>query len=90
MLQLQLFILYINDLDEGIECSISNFQITLSWVAVYTVRRNLSHYRAAWTAESADTWQMQYNMDKCEVIKFGGKNRKKDYLDGYKLRAGNV
>eukprot|EP00061_Rhincodon_typus_P004111 g21775.t1 len=37
-------------------------------------------------AEGANTWQMLYNVDKCEVIHFGGKNRKADYyLNGGSL-----
>ena len=41
--------------------------------------------------EWADAWQMQYNVDKCEVIHFGGKNRKADYyLNGVRLGEGEV
>ena len=42
--------------------------------------------------EWADAWQMQYNgLDKCEVIHFGGKNRKADYyLNGVRLGKGEV
>ena len=41
--------------------------------------------------EWADTWQIQYNVDKCEVIHFGGKNRKEDYyLNGGSLGKGEV
>ena len=36
--------------------------------------------------EWANEWQMQYNLDKCEVIHFSGKNWKADYyLNGHKL-----
>ena len=35
----------------------------------------------------ASAWQMQYNVDKCEVIHFGSNNRKTDYyLKGCNLR----
>ena len=41
--------------------------------------------------EWANTWQMQYNVDKCEIIHFGGKNRKEDYyLNGGSLGKGEV
>ena len=41
--------------------------------------------------EWADAWQMQFNVDKCEVIHFGSKNRKADYyLNGVKLGKGEV
>ena len=36
--------------------------------------------------EWTNQWQMQYNLDKCEVIHFGNKNKKVDYyLNGCKL-----
>ena len=42
-------------------------------------------------SEWAKVWQVQYNVDKCEVIHFGSKNRKADYyLNGYRLGEGNV
>ncbi|XP_059818932.1 uncharacterized protein LOC132390340 [Hypanus sabinus] len=41
--------------------------------------------------EWASVWQIQFNVDKCEVIHFGGKNRKVDYyLNGVKLGNGEV
>ena len=41
--------------------------------------------------EWANAWQMQYNVDKCEVIHFGGKNRKVDYyLNGGRLGKGEM
>ena len=36
--------------------------------------------------EWADAWQMQFNVDKCEVIHFGGNNRKAEYY----LKLGDV
>ena len=42
-------------------------------------------------SEWANNWQMQYNLDKCEVIQFGSKNGKADYyLNDHKLGEGNV
>eukprot|EP00061_Rhincodon_typus_P003100 g19268.t1 len=36
--------------------------------------------------EWANQWQMQYNLDKCEVLHFGNKNKKADYYpNGCKL-----
>ena len=41
--------------------------------------------------EWVNQWQMQYNLDKCEVIHFGSKNKKADYyLNGCKLGDGSV
>ncbi|XP_055492473.1 uncharacterized protein LOC129697841 [Leucoraja erinacea] len=41
--------------------------------------------------EWANAWQMQYNVDKCEVIHFGSKNRKVDYyLNGGRLVKGEM
>ena len=41
--------------------------------------------------EWANQWQMQYNLDKCEVIHFGSKNKKTDYYpNGCKLGEGSV
>ena len=42
-------------------------------------------------SEWANQWQMQYNLDKCEIIHFGSKNKNPDYyLNGCKLGEGSV
>ena len=42
-------------------------------------------------SEWAMIWQMEYNVDKCEVIHFGGNNSKLEYyLNGNKLKHATV
>ena len=85
----QLFTLYITDLKEGTKCIISKFaddtklggRVSCEEDAEM-LQRDLDRL-SAWTS----AWQMQYNVDKCEVIHFGSNNRKADYyLSGCKLR----
>ena len=73
----QLFTIYINDLDEGIKSNISKFaddtklggSVNCEEVAM-RMQGDLDRL-----GEWADAWQIQYNVDKCEVIHFGGKEQ---------------
>ena len=76
-----LFIIYINDIDEGLTCKISKFaddtKITnkvtslLQWQQLQKDLNTL----ASW----ADKWQMKFNIEKCKVLHIGNDNVQANY-----------
>ena len=76
----QLFTIYINDLNEGIECNISKFADDTKLGGSVRCEEDARRLQGDLDrlVEWANAWQMQYNVDKCEVIHFGGKNRRVD------------
>lgn len=74
----QLFRIYINDLNEGIECIVTKFadKPTIDGKAcckgdIKCLQRDLDSF-----SEWASILHMEYNAGKSEVIHFGGKNKK--------------
>ena len=93
MLGPQLFTIYIDDLEEGAECRVTKFvdDTKMSGKAncmegVERLKRDLDRL-----SEWARTWQMEYNVGKCEIIHFGRSNSRRDYyLKGEKLQHATV
>ena len=89
----QLFTIYIDDLEEGAECRVTKFadDTKMSGKAncvegVKRLQRDLDRL-----SEWARTWQMEYDVSKCEVIHFGRNNSRRDYyLKGEKLQHATV
>ena len=85
-----LFLVYINDIDEGLTCIISKFaddtkiaNTVLSNDQAEEMQTNLDKL-SNW----AKTWQMSYNTDKCKVLHIGYSNEKRNYLmDGNQLKS---
>ncbi|KAK8727094.1 hypothetical protein OTU49_009939, partial [Cherax quadricarinatus] len=76
-----LFIIYINDLDEGITSDISKFaddtkigRIIDSNVDVRELQKDLDKLYS-WS----EKWQMQFNVDKCKVLKLGSVHNPSTY-----------
>ena len=89
----QLFIIYINDLEEGIRSNTSKFADDTKLGGSVNCEEDVRRLQGDLDrlSEWADAWQMQYNIDKCEVIHFGGKNKGADYyLNGVRLGKGEV
>ena len=87
----QLFTIYINDLDEGIQCNISKFADDTKLGGIVRCEEDAWRLQGDLDrlSEWVDAWQMQYNVDKCEVIHIGGKNMRVDYyLNGGRLGKG--
>ena len=85
----QLFTLYIDDLEEETECIISRFADDTKLDGRMSCEEDAEMLQCdlARLCVWASAWQMQYNVDKCEVFYFGSNNRKTDYyLNGCKLR----
>ncbi len=85
-----LFIIYINDLDVGLNNRISKFaDDTKIGKSVLTDedRQSLQedlHKISAWS----DRWKMPFNVDKCQVLQVGTRNKKFDYeMRGVKLKS---
>ncbi len=79
-----LFLIYINDLDEGIKSKIFKFADdakmmgnTGSDLEARVVQDDLDKL-TAW----AEKWQMEYNVNKCKVMHFGNKNGKRRFSLG--------
>lgn len=87
-----LFLVYINDIDEGLSCIISKFaddtKIANSVVSkdqAKEMQNNLDKL-SNW----AITWQMRFNADKCKVLHIGYRNEKTNYfMDGSQLKSTN-
>ena len=77
----ELFLIYINDIDEDLTCTVSKFaddtkigSTVLSNEQVENMQNNLDKL-SAW----AQTWQMRFNEDKCKVLHIGSRNEKATY-----------
>ncbi len=85
-----LFIIYFNDVDVGLNNRISNFgDDTKIGNSVLTDEDRLSfeedlHKISAWL----DRWEMLFNVDKCQVLQVGTRNKKFDYeMRAVKLKS---
>ena len=87
-----LFIIYVNDIDDGLTCKISKFaddtkitsRVTTS-VEKLELQSNLDQLNR-W----AEKWQMQFNVDKCKVLHLGSNNDHAKYsLNGSELCKAN-
>uniref|UniRef100_UPI001626CA59 reverse transcriptase domain-containing protein n=1 Tax=Proteus mirabilis TaxID=584 RepID=UPI001626CA59 len=76
-----LFIIFINDLDEGVEGWVSKFAddtkiggVVDSEEGCCRLQRDLDMMQS-W----AEEWQMEFNPAKCEVVHFGRTNKNAEY-----------
>ena len=84
-----LFLIFINDLDNGIVSKICKFADDTKLGGAVSNNEEISVLRndLAKLCEWADTWQMKFNVDKCVVMHFGNHNNTCDYeMDGHKLK----
>ena len=89
----QLFTLYINDLEAGTECIMFKFadDTKLSGRMCCEEDAEMLQHDLDRLSVCAYAWQIQYSVDKCQVIHFGSNNRKTDYyLNGCKLREVDI
>jgi hypothetical protein len=67
-----LFLIYINDIDEGIKGMISKFADDTKIAGEINVHRDSVLQEDINTlCRWADTWQMKFNKEKCKVVRFG-------------------
>ena len=85
-----LFLVYINDIDNGVTGIISKFaddtkiaNTVVSNEQVIEMQSNLDKL-----SEWGQTWQMNFNADKCKVLHIGYRNEKANYtLNGTQLKS---
>ena len=73
-----LFIIYINDIDEGIKCKISKFadDTKIANKVDSENERQLLQSDLNTLIEWSNKWQMKFNIDKCHVLHIGNQNPK--------------
>ena len=85
-----LFLLYVNDIDDGLNCKVSKFADDTKIACKVTTTREketlqsdldqLTHW--------ANKWQMQFNVEKCKVLHIGSNNNMQQYsMNGQQLSA---
>ena len=76
-----LFLLYVNDMDCGLETKISKFADDTK--IFHEVSSSSEHVKIQSDlqklVEWSNTWQMKFNADKCKVLHFGRKNEQFNY-----------
>ncbi len=85
-----LFIIFINDIDEGIKSRIWKFADDLKMVGRVTSQADIEQIRedidklVKWSED----WQLSFNLDKCKVMHIGSRNDEQRYvMDGKVLKA---
>ena len=87
-----LFLIYVNDIDDGLNCKVSKFADDTKIACKVTTTREretlqsdldrLTHW--------ANEWQMKFNIEKCKVLHIGSNNNKLLYsMNGQQLSAVN-
>ena len=76
-----LFIIYINDLDENIGGMVSKFADDTKIGGIVDSEEIYLqlHRDHDQLGQKADEWQMEFNLDKCEVMHFGRLNQGRIY-----------
>ena len=77
-----LFIVYINDIDEGIASRISKFADDTKLGIDVSIPENVERLKQDMErlGEWSDKWQMPFNLSKCKVMHIGYRNPKVDYV----------
>ena len=88
-----MFIVFINDIDESVEgASLYKFADDTKMLRVVDSEEDQENMQInlenlmSW----ANSWQMQFNADKCKVIHFGTKNKGFHYTMGGHAPSGTV
>ena len=82
------FLIYVNDIDEGLTCKVSKFaddtKITckvINTTEKMQLQSNLDIF-VSWS----EKWQMKFNVDKCKVLHIENNNHCTNYtMNGYEL-----
>ena len=71
-----LFLIYINDIDEGLTCKVSKFadDTKIAHSVTTTHAKEKLQTDIDKLVNWADKWQMKFNVDKCKVLQIGSNN----------------
>ncbi|ORD93263.1 RTJK, partial [Enterospora canceri] len=87
-----LFLIYVNDIDDGISCKISKFadDTKIASKVTTTSDREVLQSDLDRLTSWANKWQMKFNVDKCKVLHIGRNNDHVQYsMNGKLLTAVN-
>jgi ribonuclease P/MRP protein subunit RPP40 len=81
-----LFIIFINDIDQGITSKILKFADDTKLLGGVKSEEDLESLRKDLNRlyDWSEKWQMKFNLDKCKVMHIGYKNGEADYVIGGK------
>ena len=85
-----LFVIFINDIDEGIRSRIWKFADDLKMMGKVTAQEDIEQIKTDIDklVEWSEDWQLSFNLDKCKVMHIGSKNKEQGYvMNGKDLKA---
>ena len=85
-----LFVIFINDIDEGIRSRIWKFADDLKMMGKVTAQEDIEQLKRDIDklVEWSEDWQLSFNLDKCKVMHIGSKNKEQGYvMNGKDLKA---
>ena len=85
-----LFVIFINDIDEGIRSRIWKFADDLKMMGKVTAQEDIEQIKIDIDklVEWSEDWQLSFNLDKCKVMHIGSKNKEQGYvMNGKDLKA---
>ena len=85
-----LFVIFINDIDEGIRSRIWKFADDLKMMGKVTAQEDIEQIKTDIDklVEWSEDWQLSFNLDKCKVMHIGSKNKEQRYvMNGKDLKA---
>ena len=83
-----LFVIYVNDMDEGLTCKISKFadDTKITGRVTTTAEKALLQSDLDRLVNWSNKWQMSYNVNKCNVLHIGSSNDRSNYsMNGTEL-----
>ena len=87
-----LFLIYVNDLDDGLMCKVSNFADDTKITSKVTSTQEKKALQSDLNQLTcwANKWQMEFNIEKCKVLHIGSSNDRVQYeMNGQKLKEVN-
>ena len=87
-----LFLIYVNDLDDGLTCKVSKFadDTKISSKVITTQEKEALQSDLDRLSSWANKWQMKFNVSKCKVLHIGTNNDQVQYeMNGHILESVN-
>ena len=87
-----LFLIYVNDLDDGLMCKVSKFADDTKITSKVTSTQEKKALQSDLNQLTcwANKWQMEFNIEKCKVLHIGSSNDRVQYeMNGQKLKEVN-